>query len=46
MKLKIDNSKSVDIVFIWNKKADIEEASYHKIYENMKKAFLRAGIIE
>lgn len=43
---KIDNSKSVDIVFIWNKKADIEEASYHKIYENMKKAFLRAGIIE
>ena len=35
-----------DIIVMWNKKADITEASYHKILGNMRKSFVKAGILE
>lgn len=35
-----------DIVFIWNKKTDISEASLDKIVKDLNKAFSKYGIIE
>lgn len=45
---KIENRsvKSYDIVIMWNKKTSIDEASYHKIYSNIEKSFLKAGILD
>lgn len=37
---------SYDIVFVWNKKCNVEEASYYIIKENLEKAFLKAGILK
>lgn len=33
-----------DIVIIWNKKANIDELSYHIILEDMNKIFLNSGV--
>ena len=33
-----------DIVIIWNKKADVNNLSYHLINKDMKKIFLNSGI--
>ena len=37
---------SYDIVFIWNKKANIEDASFEIISKDLNKAFLKFGIIK
>lgn len=37
--------KGYDIVFLWNKKAPIEEAEYKKIDNSMKKIFERAELL-
>lgn len=41
----IENS-SYDIVFIWNKKINVEMASFDVIFNDLNKAFLKFGIIE
>ena len=35
-----------DIVIIWNKKAQINDLSYYIILEDIKKIFLKSGIIQ
>lgn len=37
---------SYDIVFIWNKKEEIEKAEYKTIYEDLEKTFLKIKIIK
>lgn len=37
---------SYDIVFAWNKKTDISDASYFIIKENMEKSFKKMGILK
>lgn len=44
--IDIKSQEGYDIVFIWNKKEPIEKASYNQIYNDMKKAFSKIGIIE
>ena len=44
-KLETSLKKPYDIVIIWNKRTSIEEASYKEIYNNMKKSFNKAGIL-
>ena len=41
-----DSKVGHDIVFVWNKKADIEELSYNIVLEDMKRIFLNSGIKE
>ncbi len=43
---KFDSNSSYDIVFIWNKKTKVEEACFDIIYNDLKKAFLKFGIIK
>lgn len=35
-----------DIVFVWNKRADIDDLSYSIVLEDMKSIFLNSGIKE
>ncbi len=42
--LEKGTKKGHDLVFIWNKKENIENLSYHVIYDDMKKAFSKIGI--
>lgn len=44
-KYKEDLKTSYDIVFVWNKKCNIDDVSYDIVLEEMKKAFLKAGIL-
>lgn len=37
--------KSYDIVIMWNKKTDISKVSYYRIYNNIEKSFIKAGIL-
>lgn len=37
-------SSGYDIVFLWNKKAKVEEANFHIIQKDMEKLFKKAGI--
>ena len=38
--------KGHDLVFIWNKKEDVNNISYKIIYDDMKKLFFKAGILK
>ena len=40
-----DAKKGHDLVFIWNKKEDINNLSYEIVYNDIKKAFSKIGII-
>ena len=40
----INCENGYDIVIIWNKKADVNNLSYHLINKDMKKIFLNSGI--
>ena len=45
-RLQKDNlQKGYNIVFIWNKKADILNNTYKNVSEDMQKLFLKAGIL-
>ena len=44
-KMVFSNDKFYDIVILWNKKTDYNEASFNIIYDNMKEIFRKAGII-
>ena len=44
-KYKDDIKVSYDILFVWNKKCNIDNISYDIVLEEMKKAFLKAGIL-
>ena len=44
--LEFDCEKGYDLVFIWNKKTNISEMSYDVIYSDMKKMFLKMGIMK
>ena len=37
---------SYDIIFTWNKKTDISNASYFTIKENMENSFKKMGILK
>lgn len=37
--------KGYNIVFLWNKKNDIEKADYYEIQKDMEKLFLKAGLL-
>lgn len=39
-------NQGFDIVFIWNKKNDIEELDYHTIYNSIVDSFKKAEIIK
>lgn len=41
-----NNKQNYDIVFIWNKKTNIIDASFEKITKDLTKAFVRYGVIE
>ena len=41
-----DRQNYYDIVFIWNKKTDIMDASLERITKDLTKAFMKYGIIE
>ncbi len=38
-------TKGYDLVFIWNKKEKIQNLSYQVIYNDMKKMFIKLGIL-
>lgn len=42
---KEELKKPYDIVIIWNKRSDINSASYKEITNNMMSAFTKAGIL-
>ena len=44
-KLEKNSKKGHDLVFIWNKKEDINNLSYDVIYEDIKNAFSKIGIL-
>ena len=45
-RLKKDNlKKSYNIVFIWNKQANILNNTYKNVSEDMEKLFIKAGIL-
>lgn len=37
--------KGYNIVFLWNKKVDIEKADYYEIKKDMEKLFFKAGLL-
>ena len=41
-----DTGTHYDIVFVWNKKVNILDASFERIGKDLNKAFLKYGIIE
>ncbi len=43
--LEKDAKKGHDLVFIWNKKENINELSYNVIYNDMKELFSKVGIL-
>lgn len=44
--LEKDSEKGYDLVFIWNKKEDIQDISYQVIYNDTKKIFEKIGILK
>lgn len=44
-KFEANIRKSYDIVLMWNKKTNINEASYKVICDNIEKSFSKAGIL-
>ena len=43
--LEKNTTKGHDLVFIWNKKEEIKNVSYNIIYDDMKKMFIKIGIL-
>ena len=43
--LEKNTIKGHDLVFIWNKKEEIKNVSYNIIYDDMKKMFIKIGIL-
>ena len=41
-----DVKAGYDILFIWNKKQDIEDINYKTVSNDIKKTFIKSGIIE
>ena len=44
--LEKDAQKGHDLVFIWNKKENIDDLSYDIVYSDMKNLFFKAGILK
>ncbi len=45
-KLDLNEKNSFDVVFIWNKKCDVNEASYNKVNEDITKIFNKNGLLK
>ena len=43
--IECDLSCSYDIVIIWNKKADVNDASYNIILRNLENSFVKMGLL-
>lgn len=43
---RIKCNSNYDIVFIWNKKANVEDACFDIIFNDLNRAFLKFGIIK